>query len=192
MLRSVVVVALSLALAGLAQADRGRRVIPKKLGAGMMSKAYLSRDGRFVIKKVRPRLGGVKPLTRADRQRLANQSVTLMAVLRRGGLPIPDAVVPEGHPGMIVQEFAGEGVGFGELPWRARPRAFGSALASYSRAVFLATRAGYRPVLIDPKIGNFRFGPSGRVVSWFDPVGIGGPIDWIKLRSRMLRDRLAE
>lgn len=185
MLRAAVIVALTLALVRVAHAERR---VPRRIGQGFMSKAYLSRDGRHVIKKVRARLGGVGRITKAQRAHLAARSVALMDVLRRGGLPVPPAVVPDGHPGIIVQELAPPGVGLGDLPWRARPRALGNAILLYARAVVLATRAGFKPVLIDPQLANFRFGPGGRVESWFDPVGAVGPIDWLKLRGKKLYD----
>jgi hypothetical protein len=163
---------------------------PGRLGRGFMSDVFISRDGRHVIKKVKPTLGGVVPLGREARAMLAARSVTIMDVLRRAGLPVPAAVVPPGHPDMIVQEFAGEGAAFGDLHWSARPRALASAFGAYRRAVRAVRRAGMRGVLVDPKIANFKFAPEGRLVSWFDPAGVGGPWHWVTLRSRMLVRRL--
>jgi hypothetical protein len=52
-------------------------------------------------------------------------------------------------------------------------------------------RAGIRGTLVDPKLANFKFAADGRVVSWFDPAGVGGPWHWIKVRSRMLVRRIS-
>ena len=87
---------------------------------------------------------------------------------------------------MIVQEFATEGAFFSQLGWSARPRALASAFGHYVRAVRAVQQVGIRGTLIDPKVANFKFAPDGRVVSWFDPAGVGGPLHWISLRSRML------
>jgi hypothetical protein len=178
--------------ARIAPAAKKLRQSPGRLGRGFMSDVFLSRDGRHVIKKVKPTLGGVVPLGREARAMLAARSVTIMDVLRRAGLPVPAAVVPDGHPDMIVQEFAGEGTSFGELAWSARPRALASAFAAYRRAVQAVRRAGIRGVLVDPKVANFKFARDGRLVSWFDPAGVGGPWHWISLRSRMVARRLLD
>lgn len=175
-----------------AQPAKKVRRNPGRLGRGFMSDVFLSRDGRHVIKKVKPTLGGVVPLGRQERAMLAARSVTIMDVIRRAGVPVPAAVVPAGHPDMIVQEFAGEGTTFDRLRWSARPRALASAIVSYGRAVRAVRRAGIRGTLVDPKIANFKFAPDGRVVSWFDPAGVGGPWHWVKLRSRMLVRRVLD
>jgi hypothetical protein len=172
--------------ARLAPRAKKLRQNPGRLGRGFMSDVFISRDGRHVIKKIKPTLGGVMPLGRAARAALAARSVTIMDVLRGAGLPVPAAVVPPGHPDMIVQQFAGEGILFRELPWSARPRALASAFGAWRRAVGAARGAGIRGVLIDPKIANFKFARDGRVVSWFDPAGVGGPWHWVRVRSRML------
>ena len=176
-----------------ARAERAKTIRrhPGRLGKGFMSDVFVSRDGRHVIKKVKPILGGVLPLGRAARARLAARSVAIMDIIRLAGVPVPRALVPAGHQDMIVQEFAGEGSSLGELRWRARPRALASALTHYARAVRAVRRAGMRGTLVDPKLANFKFSPEGRVVSWFDPAGVGGPWHWIKLRSRMLVRRIA-
>ena len=165
---------------------------PGRLGQGFMSDVFVSRDGRHVIKKVKPTLGGVVSLSREARVMLAARAVTIMQVVRRAGVPVPPAVVPDGHPDMIVQELAAEGAFFAELDWSARPRALASAFRHYVRAVRAARRAGIRGTLIDPKVANFKFAADGRVVSWFDPAGVGGPLHWISLRSRMLVRKVVE
>ncbi len=167
------------------------RRYPTRLGKGFMSDVFLSRDGRHVIKKVKPSLGGVLPLGREARAMLASRSVRIMQIIRRAGVPVPDAVIPAGHPDMIVQELAGEGTTFDRLRLSARPRALASAMAHYVRAVRAVRRAGIRGTLVDPKLANFKFAADGRVVSWFDPAGVGGPWHWIKVRSRMLVRRIS-
>lgn len=163
---------------------------PGRLGKGFMSDVFLSRDGRHVIKKVKPTLGGVVKLSRPRRALLAARAVRVMDVIRAAGVPVPAAAVPAGHPDMIVQEFARDGVSLAALPWKARPRALLSAFRHYTRAVRAVRRAGMRGVLVDPKLANFKFAADGRVVSWFDPAGVGGPLHWLNLRSRMLVARL--
>lgn len=190
----VLAAVLVLGLVAPAVADRGAKKVrqnPGRLGKGFMSDVFVSRDGRHVIKKVKSTLGGVLPLGPAARGRLAARSVKIMDVIRRAGVPVPRAVVPAGHPDMIVQEFAGEGQSLGELRWRSRPRALASAVGNYARAVRAVRRAGMRGTLVDPKLANFKFSPDGRVVSWFDPAGVGGPWHWIVVRSRMLVRRIA-
>ena len=78
--------------AGAERAPASARAWPKKvrhhpgrLGQGFMSDVFVSRDGRHVIKKVKPTLGGVVSLSREARVMLASRAVTIMQIVRRGG-----------------------------------------------------------------------------------------------------------
>lgn len=159
--------------------------MPRFLGEGAFSRAFRTRDGKHVIKRLKPTLLG-EPLTGEERAAMASRYVASIGILRRAGLPVTSARVPDRHPGMIVQPFARRGVSFGELGIRPRFRALASAIAISARAWVHLRRAGARGVFVDPFVQNMRFDRSGRVVEWFDPVGPVGLDRFFKLQVRAL------
>jgi hypothetical protein len=165
------------------------RGFPRQLGEGMMSKVFLASDGRHVIKKVKPRLGRATRLSRSKRIELAGRSVAYMDVLRSEGVKIPRAVIPRGHPDMIVQELVVTGRPITGIPWRARPRALWNAARQVFGAMRIARRHGLRALLIDSNPANFRFDERGEITSWFDPVAPLSPGELVKFAARELAHR---
>jgi hypothetical protein len=143
--------------------------MPRFLGEGAFSHAFRTRDGKHVIKRLKPTLLKTS-LAYEERVAMASRYVASIRTLRRAGLPVSKARVPERHPHMVVQRFARRGVAFRELGVRARFRALVSAVAISARAWYHLTRAGVRGVFVDPLVQNMRFDRTGRVVEWFDPV----------------------
>lgn len=157
--------------------------MPRFLGEGAFSQAFRTRDGKYVIKRLKPKLAG-RSVTRDERAAMASRYVASIQILRRAGLPVSAARVAERHPHMIVQRFARRGIRFRELAVGARFRALASAIAISARAWYHLKRAGTRDVFVDPFPWNMRFDRSGRVVEWFDPVGPVSLARWVRLQIR--------
>ena len=159
--------------------------MPRFLGEGAFSHAFRTRDGKYVIKRLKPQLLGT-PLTHAERAEMAGRYVASIEILRGAGLPVSATSRADRHPHMIVQRFARRGVRFRELPVAAKVRALASAIAITARAWYHLERAGARSVFVDPFPWNMRFDRSGRVVEWFDPIGPFSFTRWIRIQLRSL------
>jgi hypothetical protein len=193
-LRIALIVTLSLAVSGLASANRGRaassarakakgqrrakagrrrvpakNLMPKRLGEGFFSRAYRSKDGKWVIKKMRPRIAGVKKVSKKQRAEMAERTVKAIAELRAEGVPVPEAHVPEGHQAVVVQRYA-DGILFKDLQGKAKFEASKNLMKLFAAGRRVAKAKSGGQWYIDENRGNVFFHKDGRVKSWFDPV----------------------
>ena len=151
-----------------ARATEGR-AFPKLLGEGWFSKVYASRDGAYVMKVMKPRIGGVKPVTPKRRAELARRTVRASEMLRKAGLPVPRSFIPDGRRGVIVQERA-YGMTLARLRGPARQRARREAARVFRTGNRLAKAKKATTWYIDENIDNLRFDRNGKVTAWIDPV----------------------
>lgn len=139
------------------------------IGEGATSMVYATRDGKHVVKQMKPVIKQRQPISRAGRMELAHRTVAGMDLLRDAGLPIPAAWIERGHPDSIVQTRVTDGLTLSELSGVARLRARTALIRLNVRAareLWPRRTFGW----IDAGSSNVRFDRSGRVVSWFDPV----------------------
>ena len=145
------------------------RAFPKLLGEGWFSKVYASRDGAYVMKVMKPRIGGVKPVTPRRRAELARRTVRASEMLRKAGLPVPRSFIPDGRQGVIVQERA-HGMTLARLRGPARQKARREAAKVFRTGNRLAKAKKATTWYIDENIDNLRFDRNGKVTAWIDPV----------------------
>lgn len=148
-----------------------RNAMPKRIGEGFFSRVYQSRDGKWVIKKMRPAIAGVEPVSKSQRSTMARTTVRVSELLRKSGLPVPQMYIPKGKEAVIVQKFS-SGLTFGQLQGKAKFEASKNLMVFFGKATRTAkTIKGYdKNWYVDKNRDNVLFEKSGKVLSWIDPV----------------------
>jgi hypothetical protein len=154
---------------GVAARPAAGRMFPKLLGEGWFSKVYASRDGAYVMKVMKPRIGDVRAVSPKRRAELARRTVRASEMLRKSGLPVPRSFIPPGRQGVIVQERAG-GLTLARLRGAPRQKAKKEAAKVFRAGNRLAKAKKATTWYIDENIDNLRFDRTGKLTAWIDPV----------------------
>lgn len=146
-----------------------RRGFPALIGEGWFSKVYGSHDGKYVMKKMKPKIGGVRPVSPKRRAEMARRTVRASELLRKSGLPVPESLVSPKYGDIIVQQRV-RGTTFQRLPKAVRPVAEKNAKAVFRKANRIARSKKATTWYIDENMANLRFDKTGSVKAWIDPV----------------------
>ena len=100
---------------------------------------------------------------------MALRTVAGIKALRAAGFRVPEARIPEGRKGIIIQEFV-EGRSLKSLSGAARQRAEKAAEKLFARARIWESAASPRNWHIDYGDQNLVFDKRGNLVAWVDPI----------------------
>ena len=169
---------------------KNKNLMPKRVGEGFFSRVYRSNDGKWVIKKLRPAIAGVKSLSKKRRAELAIITVEASELLRANGLPVPKSFIPKGKAGVFVQQYS-EGIPFDKLQGKAKFEASKNRMKIFGAGNRLAKAFSNGKWYIDTNTANLLFHKDGTVKSWIDPVVPTKPAEITAVQNKLARQKKA-